>query len=113
MPLKTLKSNIPVLKSAMQTITPGSWRGDKQGSTQRGYGYKWQQARAGYLLRHPLCVMCQAEKPPRVTAATVVDHIIAHRGNMELFWDRANWQGLCTTHHSSDAQIRDNLTKEY
>jgi 5-methylcytosine-specific restriction endonuclease McrA len=111
MSLKTLKSTLPVLKSTMQTITPGSWRGDKQGSTQRGYGYKWQQARAGYLLRHPLCVMCQ--QAGRVEAATVVDHITAHRGNMDVFWDRANWQGLCATHHSSDAQRRDNLTKEY
>lgn len=32
-------------------------------------------------------------------AATVVDHIIPHRGNEELFWDEDNWQGLCKRCH--------------
>lgn len=32
--------------------------------------------------------------------ATVVDHIIPHRGNMELFWRRENWQPLCEKHHN-------------
>jgi 5-methylcytosine-specific restriction endonuclease McrA len=44
--------------------------------------------------------MCEAED--RVGAATVVDHIKPHRGDMVLFWDEANWQPLCANHHSSD-----------
>ncbi len=39
----------------------------------------WQKARAAYLARHPLCVFC--ERDGRVTAAAVVDHIEAHRGD--------------------------------
>ncbi|WP_328203649.1 hypothetical protein [Brevibacillus nitrificans] len=35
-----------------------------------------------------------------VGAATVVDHIIPHKGDKELFWDQKNWQGLCDSHHS-------------
>jgi 5-methylcytosine-specific restriction protein A len=31
--------------------------------------------------------------------AIVVDHIIPHRGNKELFWNRENWQPLCRPHH--------------
>ena len=31
--------------------------------------------------------------------ATVVDHIIPHRGDQKLFWDRGNWQALCKRHH--------------
>lgn len=79
-----------------------SWREDKRGSTARGYGIKWQQARVGYLRNHPLCVMCEAEG--RIERATVVDHTTPHKGDMKIFWDSANWQSLCASHHSSDKQ---------
>jgi len=36
-----------------------------------------------------------------IVAANVVDHVTPHRGNHLLFWDEANWQSLCTAHHSS------------
>lgn len=75
----------------------GSWRADKQTSAQRGYGYRWQKARAAYLAEHPLCVYCEREG--KVTAATVVDHKIPHRGDQELFWDEKNWQSLCKPCH--------------
>ncbi|WP_229205960.1 HNH endonuclease signature motif containing protein [Duganella sp. Leaf126] len=100
--LKSLKPQVQQLRSALPTLQPTSWRSDKQSSTARGYGYKWQQARAGYLAKHPLCVYCEREG--RVTVATVVDHRVPHRGDMKLFWDRANWQGLCAAHHSGDKQ---------
>jgi 5-methylcytosine-specific restriction endonuclease McrA len=44
----------------------------------------------------------------RVTVATVVDHIIPHRGDQALFWDVSNWQSLCKPHHDSDKQRIDN-----
>ena len=28
-----------------------------------------------------------------------VDHIIPHRGDQKLFWDRNNWQALCKPCH--------------
>lgn len=78
-------------------------------STERGYGYKWQQASAGFLKRHPLCECpeCMAGQL-RVREATVVDHREPHRlkqamdsGNQAaiakakaLFWDKANWQAM-------------------
>jgi len=78
-----------------------SWRSDKRTSSDRGYGYAWQQARARYLESHPLCVMCEAEG--RVTLAGVVDHIIPHKGDQTLFWDsEKNWQSLCLKHHNVD-----------
>ena len=67
------------------------------GAAFRGYGRKWRDARAAYLKRHPLCVACQAEG--KLKPATVVDHIIPHRGNQLLFWDEKNWQPLCKAHH--------------
>lgn len=77
----------------------------RQTSTERGYGYRWQQARAGYLRKHPLCVHCQREG--RVEPATELDHIVPHRGDKDLFWSRANWQGLCRMHHSRKTAAED------
>ena len=77
-----------------------SWRKDKGSSSERGYTWAWTKARNAYLRDHPLCVMCIAAK--RVTAANVVDHIIPHQGNQELFWDESNWQALCKLHHDTD-----------
>lgn len=107
--LQTLKSSLPMLDTRrVPTMQAGSWRTSDQTSTQRGYGYKWQKARAGFLRSHPLCVMCEAES--RITVATVVDHKIAHRGDQALFWDKTNWQSLCKPHHDSDAQKKDNAS---
>lgn len=101
--LQTLKSGVPMLNTKrVQTMQAGSWRTSDQTAAQRGYGYKWQQARAGFLRSHPLCIRCQAEG--RVEQATVVDHRIPHRGDQTLFWDRNNWDALCATHHSRDKQ---------
>lgn len=80
-----------------------SWRADKTNSAQRGYGYKWQRARKQWLAQHPLCVMCKAQG--YITAATVVDHIKPHKGDLRLFWDTSNWQSLCKRHHDSDKQM--------
>jgi len=66
-------------------------------STQRGYGSRWQKARAGYLRSHSLCVACTKEH--RITSASVVDHIQSHKGDMTLFWSPDNWQALCKRHH--------------
>ena len=63
----------------------------------RGYNRDWQEARLFFLEKHPLCVEC--EKEGRYVRATVVDHIIPHRGDMKLFWDSDNWQSLCKHHH--------------
>ncbi len=63
------------------------------------YNARWSRLRALFLQAHQFCVFCKDRG--RVELATVVDHIIPHRGDMELFWDEANWQSLCTTCHNS------------
>lgn len=110
MALKTLKPRLATLdtRTIKTVISADSWRTSTQNSTQRGYGYAWQKARAGHLANSPLCVMC--ERDGRVTLATVVDHSIAHRGDMKLFWDSSKWQSLCKQHHDSEAQRRDSET---
>ena len=68
-------------------------------ATRRGYGPRWRRARAAYLARHPLCVPCR--EAGRLEPATVVDHIVPHRGDAVLFWNQANWQGLCKPCHDA------------
>lgn len=70
-------------------------------SSQRGYGSRWQKARITYLARNPDCVMCGKK-------ATVVDHIIPHKGDQQLFWDSAsNWQSLCKICHDKAKAIQE------
>ena len=71
---------------------------------------RWREERKRYLKLNPLCVMCLREG--RVTTATVVDHRIPHKGNPARFWDRRNWDALCTAHHSGTKQtIEKNASK--
>ncbi|HBO3174916.1 TPA: HNH endonuclease [Pseudomonas aeruginosa] len=88
----------------VQTVNPDSWRSGKN-STQRGYGYRWQQARARFLAKHPLCRLCS--DAGKVVEATEVDHIIPHRGDMELFWQESNWMALCKVCHSKKTAAED------
>ncbi|HOO52034.1 MAG TPA: HNH endonuclease signature motif containing protein [Alphaproteobacteria bacterium] len=67
------------------------------GANARGYDSRWRKARALFLRRHPLCAECKHQG--KLTPATVVDHIIPHRGDMTLFWDESNWQPLCKDCH--------------
>ncbi len=69
---------------------------------------RWRKARQQYLALHPLCVECL--KDNRLITAEVVDHIVDHKGNHELFWDMNNWQALCIRHHNSKT-ARTNLNK--
>ena len=75
----------------------------------RGYNRAWQKASKQFLAAHPLCTMCMKEG--RYTKATVVDHIIPHRGDEELFWDRSNWQSLCKRHHDLKTGNEDSRPK--
>ena len=36
-----------------------------------------------------------------------LDHIIPHRGDRRLFWDRNNWQALCKSCHDSKTMTED------
>ena len=77
-------------------------------STQRGYGYKWQVASKGFLRTHPLCQCPDCDEGrKRVTVATIVDHIIPHRGDMKLFWNRNNWQAMSKPCHDKKTATED------
>ena len=62
-----------------------------------------KRLRPAQLLREPWCRECARVYPPddprHRTRATVVDHIVPHRGDRALFWAENNWQPLCKACH--------------
>ena len=71
----------------------------------RGYGRAWQKASRQFLQAHPLCEECQRQG--KYVKATVVDHVIPHRGDEKLFWDRSNWRALCKRCHDQKTRRED------
>jgi 5-methylcytosine-specific restriction enzyme A len=69
---------------------------------QRGYSARWRRLRADVLTSEPLCRYCARDG--KVRAATVVDHIVPHKGNAGLMWARSNLQPLCARCHNSAKQ---------
>ena len=56
---------------------------------------RWHTMSRRFLGRNPLCGACEAQG--KVTAATWVDFIRPHKGDMKLFFDTRNWTPLCPT----------------
>lgn len=80
-------------------------RGDRATSSGRGYDSRWRRARSRFLKAHPLCARCQEQG--RLVKASVVDHVVLHRGDEKLFWDESNWQALCKNCHDSKTMTED------
>jgi len=72
---------------------------------QRGYGAEWNKQRDQFLNENPLCADCG--KRGYIVPATVVDHIVPHKGNEVLFWDQTNWQPLCESCHNRKTATED------
>jgi 5-methylcytosine-specific restriction protein A len=70
----------------------------------RGYDAKWQMASRAYLVTHR---RCKIKGPSCKGRATCVDHIMPHKGDMKLFWDRKNWQAACASCHSRKTATKD------
>ena len=83
---------------------------DRESAAERGYDSRWKKARIRFLHSHPLCEECK--KQGRLVKATVVDHIVPHRGDKKLFWDETNWQALCKPCHDKKTWTEDRY-KEY
>lgn len=59
---------------------------------------RWVKESRNFLKANPLCVDCA--ELGAVEQATDVDHVIPHRGDRGLFFQRSNWQALCHRCHS-------------
>lgn len=64
---------------------------------QRGYTSKWDKASAAFLKRHTICPACEAAGI--LQRSEVTDHIVPHKRDQKLFWERKNWQPCCRWHH--------------
>ena len=64
---------------------------------ERGYDSRWRKRSKLFLKAHPLCEECLEQN--KLTPATVVDHIVPHRGDPVLMWDESNWRVLCKRCH--------------
>jgi len=89
---------------ACTEIKNKQYQNNRNKDWQHLYGSKWQKARWYYLRKHPLCEECLRNDitTPLIDKKYqgVVDHIVPHKGNVKLFWDRNNWQSLCTSCHN-------------
>jgi 5-methylcytosine-specific restriction protein A len=78
---------------------------DRGTTAERGYGGRWQRYRLQFLRTRPLCELCDARG--ETVAACVVDHILPHKGNQDLFWDPRNHQPLCKRCHDTKTATED------
>ena len=108
-----MPSKPPKHSDKMRQAHPWRYQGSQQqqdrargSATQRGYGSRWRRARRTFLKKHPLCVYCL--NAGRTQLATVVDHIVPHKGDKVLFWDKKNWQPLCQHCHDSVKRREEN-----
>lgn len=89
----------PVIKARDYNRQRGS-------SHRRGYDARWRKESVAFL-EEPgnryCCCGCGR-------VANVVDHRIPHRGDMRLFWDRANWSPMAKPCHDRKTATTDRRT---
>lgn len=78
---------------------------ENRSAAARGYNSRWRRESKKFLQLHPLCQECL--RHGIATPATVVDHIVPHRGDPKLFWDKSNWQALCKKCHDRKTRNQD------
>jgi 5-methylcytosine-specific restriction endonuclease McrA len=93
--LKMLKPSVPMLNTSRVRVLARN-----PGATPRlsdRSGHAAAKIRKQVLAEEPICRVCQAKTPPRVTASEEVDHIVAlEDGGRE---ERENVQGICRACH--------------
>lgn len=98
---------IPTLGQAARGGAESAYdrRRREESETRKLYGSRqWKALRLAQLDASPPCVMC--ESAGRLTAATVCDHVHAHRGDVARFW-AGPFQSLCKRCHDSAKQAEE------
>lgn len=93
----------PIFRPARQCQPQQVYERERGSARQRGYTTHWDTQARHYKHENPLCLGCEAVG--RVTATSVVDHIIPHRGDQKLFWAPENRQPACDPHHNVVKQV--------
>lgn len=57
----------------------------------------WQRIRKVVLNDYPICPVCEAQG--RIEPTSDIDHVVAHKGDEQLFRSLDNLWGLCRHHH--------------
>jgi 5-methylcytosine-specific restriction enzyme A len=70
-------------------------------SYERLYTHRWHVASKMFLHRHPMCEECL--RHGKITPSYCTDHIVPHKGDLELFWNEDNWEALCKSCNSTKA----------
>lgn len=65
------------------------------------YGHQWSIFRKKFLRVNPDCYTCGAK-------ANVIDHIVVHKGDPDLFWKHDNLMPLCKFCHDTITGLFDN-----
>jgi shikimate kinase len=102
-----LRTLIPLVRTLdTRTVRPPRYEPPERSSASaRGYGAEWRKRRAPFLKAHPWCRPCLQRN--KRTPATIVDHIVPHRGNDALMWDERNWQPICQMCHAVKTVVED------
>lgn len=62
----------------------------------------WKRLRLEQLRQEPLCAFCA--RAGRLSPATVVDHVVPHKGDERLFFDPQNLASVCRHCHDGAKQ---------
>lgn len=85
-------------------MTRKAWDHNGRSAKDRGYGREHRKLRAALLHAKPLCRLCKLKTPPRITVATIADHIvgIAKGGAVH---DINNLQPVCHDCHRDKSAL--------
>ena len=106
--IKTVRPLVRTLKPRMSAPKGEKARLKERDETQPWrrwyYTAQWQKLRQKVWERDQYTcrrtgTLCIGKYP--AGNSPVANHIIPHKGDQALFWDRSNWQTLCRSHHSA------------
>lgn len=66
---------------------------------------EWRKGRQEFLQQHRYCELCAAEG--RSVLADTVHHKVPHKGRVSIFFDRTQWQAMCTGCHARHGSFMD------
>jgi 5-methylcytosine-specific restriction protein A len=89
-----------------QCLAKGKGKEKRLSAAKRLYDARWRRRSRAWLREpgHQFCVgYPKGVHGDRLVAAQLPDHIKAHKGDEELFWDEDNWQPMCRRCNSRKA----------